>query len=146
MVKLSLLKFYELSVSGRGRKELVPNFELSLATIKTSIHKKLGVPTTNKAVLSSRALKHVYDRVLLDAKDSESFNLILKNLKRVLINPDCVYKNKQGKRGEFIFIKIVNGTTYLCSLETKNKKLYVVTAFLPKKDSYYKNLPVIWKF
>ncbi len=142
---LKTMDIYRKHIKGTYRKDLVPDIEMCLCNIKTSIRKKLTVDSA-KVFLTARALKHIYDRIYLDANKPDDFALVIQNLHKIIGYPDKVCRNKKGRRGEFVFLKGVNTQIFLSTLEKNNQgSLYVVTGFIPK-ESYYKNLEEIWHF
>jgi len=102
--------------------------------------------TCNKVYLSTRVLKHVYDK-----RPAEEFDFMLDTLVNVVKYPDKIYKNKNGKRGCFCFVKEVKNSTCLVSLETifDEKKVAThceVATFFRTDDDYLKNYELLWEW
>lgn len=95
--------------------------------------------------ISTIALKHIYDKHFFRNNLSDEFIFIIKNLRKVIKNPDLVVSNKPKRKADFCFIKSVKEKTILCTIELVDKKLHVVTAFILKDEGYLKGTKVLWK-
>lgn len=91
--------------------------------------------------ISSRCLKHLYDR-----KPAEEFIFLLDNLYEIVRNPMYVYFNKSEKRGTFGLVKNVCGSEYFCSVETTKNEIQVATVFRLRDSSYLKNYTLLWSW
>lgn len=84
--------------------------------------------------MTTKSLKHIYDRHIFDKKASRDFYFILKNLKRILLHPDMIYRDAVGKRGNYIIVKVINEKFYMCTIEIiTNKEIEVVSASVTGK-------------
>ena len=95
--------------------------------------------------ISSKCLKHIYDRHCFDKKAPKDFDLILENLTEVLTHPDKVFINKPGGRGDLLFAKEIDEKICLCVLEiqTKDKILEVVSASF-SGEKYLRKFTLLW--
>ncbi len=140
----NIITIYKKHVKGTSEGEHVPDVEASLCNVGESISKALALHTSHVKI-TARAIKHMQDRIMYQAKKPRDFSLLLHRLPKVITNPDKVCRNKQGRRGDFAFLKEFNQKMYLSTIEVvENKILYVVTGFLPKHD-YYKKMKILWK-
>lgn len=131
---LTMMDVYKKHVKGTSKGDLAPDIVGSVCTLETSVRKKLKVESP-KVYIKARALKHIYERVFLDAKKPEVFTLLVQRMPKVLSKPDRICKNKAGKkRGEYCFLKNFGEETYLCVVEVKNGSLFVATSFIPKAN------------
>lgn len=112
---------------------------------------------TKKVYLSTRVLKHLYDR-----KPAEEFACIIDHVHLMVRYPDEIYENKQGKRGSFCLVKLINGKKYLCSIEierytlgvdketqdekTSIEEIGVATAFRIRDDAYLNGYRLLWSW
>lgn len=67
---------------------------------------------SKKVSISTKCLKHLYD-----GKPAEEFFFLINNLHKVIKYPEKIYKNLDGKKGDFCFVKNINGDDYMCSIE-----------------------------
>lgn len=134
-------------LSEKGAVVILANTHL--CNITFIVQRSLSV-LSKKVYISTRVLKHVYDK-----RPASEFDFVLNNLSRIIKYPDYVYKNKSGKRGSFCFVKKINNRQYLCSMEisitineeTKetDEKLDVVT-FFSTDENYLKNYELLWEW
>ena len=101
--------------------------------------------THNKVYVSTKVLKHLYDK-----RPGEEYDSVVDNLHKVIKYPDHIYKNKEGKKGTFIFMKKIKGDNYLCSLEIitieTEEKIEVVTGYRIRKDGYMDSYELLWSW
>lgn len=90
--------------------------------------------------INTRALKHLYDK-----KPAEEFDFLICNLHTIAKYPDCIYKNKDSKRGEICFTKKLKDSNYICSLEI-SEQVFIVTAFRIRDEKYMKNYESLWSW
>lgn len=103
--------------------------------------------STSKTYISTKVLKHIYDRHFHDKKQNEIYFFILDNLHHILKYPELVRVDKESrkKKGRIVFIKRFEEDQYSCTIEKttqrKGKKLEevlsVVTAFKTKRGGKY---------
>lgn len=142
---LSVYQLYEKHVMGTSKGDLSPNVFGFVCYLNNSVKRKLNL-SSSIVIIRARALKHVYERVFLEAQKPEIFEFILRKMPMAISRPDVIYKNKSGKkRGEYCFVRKVGRLTVLYVLEVKNGSLCVVTGFLPKKK-YLSSFEIVIKF
>lgn len=100
-----------------------------------------GVGLTHaKIYISTRVIKHIYDK-----RTAEEFDFLARNLHLVFRFPDQVYENKSSKRGQYVFVKTIKDQLYFASLEYTTR-LEVVTTFRIRKLSYLNNYQLMWSW
>jgi hypothetical protein len=108
-------------------------------------HLTFAVTKANKfkpnVYLSTKVLKHIYDK-----RPAEEYDFIIESLYKIVRYPDVIYKNKDPKRGDYVFTKIVGDCNYFCSLEACEDGFNVVTVFRLRKENYLKNYDSIWSW
>lgn len=128
MSRRSIQKFFNKYVRNTQKNTRVSSFKIEL---------------TPTVILSTRALKHVYDK-----RPAQEFDFFIKNLQKIITNPDQVYLNKSGKRGNLCLIKIKNNEPYLCLLEnishTSHSTKEVVT-FFRSNWTYIRDYELLWE-
>lgn len=92
--------------------------------------------------VSSRALKHMYDK-----RPAQEYDCLLNNIPQIIGYPDHIYRNKP-LLGGFAFVKAIHGYSYMCPVKRirdNQNKLCVVTAF-SVKPWYMKDFKLLWSF
>jgi hypothetical protein len=97
-----------------------------------------------KVFITSRSLKHIYDRHIFDKKVSKEFYFILNNLDQIISNPDMIYKNKEEKRGDFLFTKVIKNNTYVCTLEIMNNEEIEIASAFTTGEKYLSKFTLLW--
>ena len=142
----SLQALHKSYIAGTINKEYVFLKSICLTSLRHQVKKKIHV-STSKTFISTKVLKHIYDRHYHDKKQTAIYHFIVKNLHEILKNPDIIRKDKEGKKkmGRIVFIKSFDDERYACTIKKSNirkgKKLLevlsVVTAFKTKNDGNY---------
>ena len=137
-------------IKGTAKNAVVQNLRVFLCNLTLAVSKNgLDFKKDRKKLrvyISSRVLKHVYDK-----RPAEEYDFLIENLHLIVKYPDNVYKNKNGKRGNFCFTKIINVQKYFCSLElietdATTKELEVVTFFRVPKEKYLDSYMLLWSW
>ncbi len=137
-----LFSLYEKHIKGTPAKAIVADVTIFLCQLTNSVSRTLEAVPTTKVHINTRVIKHLYDK-----KPAEEFDFIVQYLPKIVKYPDCVYKNKDPKRGHFAFLKKIKSDNYLCSLEIAEEEIFVVTAFRVRKENYLKEYELLgsWK-
>jgi hypothetical protein len=141
----TLKKFHTQYIKDTRPKALITLVEMHLCNLTTAVTGVLSsskTPTPKyKVLVSSKALKHLYDK-----KPAEEYDYMLTHAHTFVKYPDKIYINRDGKRGDYIFIKDISGEIWLCSIEKEKEHCYLVTCFRLHKESYLKNYKLIWSW
>jgi len=132
-------ELFEKHIKRTTKDAIVSDITIFLCHLTYAVSKNNNFPP--KVYLKTRVLKHIYDK-----RPAEEFDRILIYLKKIVRYPDCVYKNKNPKRGDYVFTKVINGERYLCSLEDYNGSLNVTTVFRLRKENYIKSYDLLWSW
>ena len=142
--------FHNRYIKGTPPQGIVFLDKLLVTSLSESIQSVLDLPTT-KVYISSKVIKHIYDRRL-----AMHFDYILSHLEELITNPDRIYLNKKGGELEFLFVTNFSEDT-LCTVLENRKILHdnysmfensdheenqIKTIFYAK-DKYYKNCKII---
>jgi hypothetical protein len=99
----------------------------------------------NKVYLNTRVLKHLYDK-----RPAEEFDLMTENIFDIVKYPSKIYKNKDGKRGSFCFVKEIKNSKCMVSLETMHNNGQVthceVVTFFRADEEYLANYELLWEW
>jgi hypothetical protein len=97
----------------------------------------------NSIFLSTRALKHLYDK-----RPAEEFDVLIDNFRSIINSPDACYRNPSGKRGNFCLSKDISNVPHFVVIEavenTGREALEVVTAFRARHPRYLKDYELLW--
>lgn len=114
MEKKPLREFFEKHIDGTTEKAKVSDAKLHVCNLTNAVALELGLETdkTHKVYITARALKHLYDK-----KPAEEFFCLLNGADDIARLPHRIYKNKEGKRGEYCLVGMYEGNEYLCAIE-----------------------------
>jgi hypothetical protein len=84
-----------------------------------------------KVSATTRAIKHLYDK-----RTAQEFDAVIQFIPKIFNDPDKIYRNKDGKRGNFCFLKNIRNVNYLASCERIARELQLVTAFQIRNNRY----------
>jgi hypothetical protein len=149
MMSFLVINTFNKHVRLSQKGSLVTLVDIHLCNLTFSVKKGLSV-NPRKVYLSTRVLKHVYDK-----RPASEFDFILNNIVKIVKYPDLVYKNKSGKRGSYCFVKKIGNRLYLCSVEMTiyidgdlrytDERIDVVT-FFSTDEKYLKNYELLWEW
>ena len=134
-------------IKGTAKDAVVQNARVFLCHLTGAVSiGALGLMQTERAprrkvYISTRVLKHTYDK-----RPAEEYDFLTENLHAIVKYPDCVYKNKDSKRGGYCFVKTLGNKLYLCSLESVEDRFEVVTFFRVPKEKYLESYELLWSW
>lgn len=134
---------YKKHIKGTEKGAIVQLVQIFLCNLTYSVIKGISCPC-NRVHVNTRVLKHIYDK-----RPAEEFDFLISNVHLIVKYPDLVYKNKNGKRGEFCFVKEIKNRKYLCSLEIIERDeatFCEIATFFRVTDAYLKNYELLWEW
>ncbi len=133
-----IFRFYERYVRWTDRGASVGNATLHVGDLDEALR---GFLTSGDGgiFLHARALKHVYDK-----RPAQECDACLSHLSETATIPDLVYEDQRGKRGNYCFVKKLEGDQYLCVLERVGIALEVVTFFVIREEKYLARRKLLW--
>ena len=148
MKKISLKKLHKLYIKETEEKTPIILHTTLLCNLPNAVIKAINL-RTSKVHITTRVLKHLYD-----SKPAEEYEFILNHLISIVMYPNQIYENRDGKRGGYAFVKSIKKIDYFCSFEinsnTEEEKIeemnFVVTAFRIRKKNYLKNYKLLWSW
>lgn len=139
-----ILELFEKHIKNTKEKEIVVLESVYICRLTYSVLSILGF-NDSKVHINTKVLKHLYDK-----KPAEEFDFIVNNLHTIVKYPDCVYKNKTSKRGDFCLVKKIKDFNYLCSVEfskdDEEMKVCIVTVFRVRDEAYLKKYELLWSW
>ena len=144
--ELSLVKIYKKYIKGTSPEQEVLISSIFLVNLTNVVKRICGLQTA-KVYISTKVIKHLYDR-----KPAEEFDFIIRNMAIITRFPDHIYRNKTGKRGEFCFVKELRGCKYMsvvesvCLQDSEYKQSVLVTCFRLRDEDYLKSYLKIWSW
>jgi hypothetical protein len=135
-------KIFKKCVRGTAFEAVVRNIVVVVGILPGMLSENIGVVNL-KVYVTTRVFKHLYDR-----RPAEEFDFVLGNISEILAHPDCFYKNKNDKRGQFCIMRRIGGSGYFASLEvvsgTYGKEIQLVTAFRIRSNPYLNEYDLLW--
>ena len=64
----------------------------------------------------------------------------------ILNNTDRIYKDAQDKRGNYIFVRIINGKFYMCTVEIISKTEIEVVSASVTGEKYLSKFTLLWSW
>jgi hypothetical protein len=61
----------------------------------------------------------------------------------MITKPDCIYTNKKGRKGSYLFSKVIKNTIYVCILEVDREDIHIVSSFVTG-DKYLSKFTLLW--
>jgi hypothetical protein len=96
--------------------------------------------------LSTRSLKHIFDRHIHDKKDPETFRVILNAMPDIIKRPDEVRLDTEAKRGNFLFIKRIDMKQFLVSVEIDQSGMAHVVSSSATGRKYIEKFTLLWSW
>ena len=128
-------------IRGIEKKAIVVDKRVLLCHITYAVRRGISL-SSNNAYINTRVLKHLYDK-----RPAEEYDFIIHNLHKILRYPDCIYKNRQEKRGEYCLVKDIKNKKYLCSIEVGElKEINTATAFRVADNKYLEKYELLWSW
>ncbi len=136
---------YKKYVRGTAKKAIVQSVTVLLCHLTATVMKGVG-SSCQKIYISTRVLKHIYDK-----RPAEEFDFCLEHVMSTVRYPNRVYKNKGGKRGAYIFVKDVQNSQCLVSVETVtdangNATHCEVATFFRPSEGYLNSYELLWEW
>lgn len=142
----SITNLHVKYIRGTAKGAVVSEVTIVACTL-TGVVQRVAEVTSPKVYLSTRALKHLYDK-----RPAEEYEFLLQHGWRTIHLPDEIYYNRSSKRGDLLFVKAINNHRYLCSAErvvdplNQNDSLHIATMFRINKQSYLRDYSLLWSW
>jgi hypothetical protein len=140
-------KIFIERILGTALKSPIISAKIFICSITTEIQMVIygSGHICQSVFLNTWALKHIYDRHRYDKDAMPDFYLIFDNFLPIMADPDRIYRNIPGKRGQFLFIKRVGGKLCLCSVEIlgPRKDIAIVSASITG-EKYLDKFTLLW--
>lgn len=153
MYKRVLEDLFESCIKNTTEQAMVEDKTVLLCRVTNAVQRAIS-GEEQKVYVTSKMLKHLFDK-----KPAEEFHFIVNHLHKIVKFPDKIYKNKDGKRGHFCFVKKIKNQEYMCSIEIITNEfiecncgnlnpcgIYVATVFRLRKIQYLNSYELMWSW
>ncbi|HRN70429.1 MAG TPA: hypothetical protein PLS49_04535 [Candidatus Woesebacteria bacterium] len=100
----TLQNLIEKYIEGTKPKQYIKVFNFLISHLTSKVKRSIKIKSS-KVYITSKALKHIYDRHCYDKNQNDVFNTIINNLPDIIKNPDIIRNNKEGKKGQLYLLK-----------------------------------------
>lgn len=142
---MTLQKFHTKYIKGTIRGAFVADGEMRICNLTLTVAEIITEGQVGEekiqVLINTRILKHLYDK-----KPAEEYDQILNNVRELIKRPEHIFKNRDTKRGDFVFVKSFAGEEWFCSLQHVAPQYYLITCFRLRKRSYLNNYDLIWSW
>ena len=128
-------------VANTAQKAIVQDISVFLCNLTYAVTNGIGLHGHHKVYISTKVLKHSYDK-----RPAFEYDLIVNEIHKIIKYPDKVYQNKESKRGDYCFVKIIKNERCLCVVEKGNECLEIVTFYRVPKEKYLDSFPLVWSW
>lgn len=136
-----VLNLHQRYVVNTTKNALVQNVSVFLCNLTYTVTREAGLQGYHKVYVSTRVLKHSYDK-----RPAFEYDLIINELHKIVKYPDKIYENKENKRGDYCFVKIVKSERCLCIVEKGEQCLEIVTFYRAPKEKYLNSFSLVWSW
>lgn len=140
---MSIKNLFNKYIKGSNYKEYIIISRIFVCKPKKEIQKILG-KYSRKVFITTKSLKHIYDRHIFDKKVPKDFYIIINNILNIIGNPNRIYLNKRGKRGNFLFIKEIKRKIYMCTIEIINENELEIVSVCTTGEKYLSKFTLLW--
>jgi hypothetical protein len=137
-------RIFDAHIKGTPPQAIVRELTITFCSLTNEVQRVCSFDT-GTVLITTKVIKKNYDK-----RTAEENDYILKNGWQVIHMPSSIYRNKSGKRGDFLFAKKMNNNLYVASLEVSQSEgeysLYVVSVFRVRKESYLYGYELIWSW
>ncbi len=139
----SLVKLHKKHIRGSKQGALVKEYTIHICSLTNAVSSGCSIPRA-KVYATSRMLKHLYDK-----RPGSEYDFLIYHLPQIVKFADRVLRNSSAKRGSFIFVKQIEDTLYMASLEESEINgeycLMVATAY-HVEEIYLEKFSILWSW
>lgn len=139
----TIIHLYKRHIKGTERKSIVRSVSVLLCHLTVAVIRGVEIPC-NKVYVSTRVIKHIYDK-----RPAEEFDFVMDSIESVMKYPDKIYRNKEGKKAEFCFVKNIKNSKVFAVLEVYDVEDFPrceVVTFYRVEEKYLKNYELLWEW
>ena len=141
------IKLHKLHVRGTDKGALVTNVRVFLCNLTFAVVKGANLQA-KKVYINTRVLKHVYDK-----RPAQEYDFLLESMHEIIKYPEKIYENRDGKQGDYAFVKKVKNQACFFSIQVVESELEeerycceIVTFFRLPKESYLNKYKLLWSW
>lgn len=143
MTKL-IPELHERYIKGTDKGAVVQLIQALLCSLTLTVVKAIEC-SCRKVYINTRVIKHTYDKRI-----SQEYDLLIENIYPIIKYPDKIYKNKDAKRGSFLFVKRIKNVECLCSVEIVeiegNEPICEIATFFVPGEGYLDRYELLWEW
>lgn len=144
MKKSHLETVFDKYIKGTEPQAIVRVMVIKMCTLTNEVRNAINFPTES-VYISTKVIKKLYDK-----RPAEEHDFLLHHGWRIIHYPERIYRNKDGKRGDYLFCAKLHNQLYVASIETSNYAgqpiLYLVSMFRVRKETYLHGYDLIWSW
>ena len=96
--------------------------------------------------INTRVIKHIYDK-----RPAEECYFCINNVRQTLKSPHQIYRNKSEKRGNYCFVKSIQGNRCFVSIEEglnneNSQPVFEVATIFRTTETYLKSYELLWEW
>lgn len=138
-------KVIERFIKNTPRKGYVKDLRINVGSITQKVKSKIKASNL-KVYITTKSLKHMYDQ-----RSAQEFDFIINSLTKIIFQPHRIYKNKDGKTGDFCFYYEANSNYYFYVFEVSKFGIYLVSAYRlssleEKRKNYLGGYRLLWSW
>lgn len=137
-------RIFEQYIKDTPKQAIVRDMTIKFCTLTNQVQRVCDFPVTNVHI-TTKVIKKNYDK-----RPAVENDFLLKKGWKIVHTPDHIYLNKQGKRGDYMFVKSMNNELYVASLELTTYAgeplVCVVSLFKVPKPRYLESFKLIWSW
>lgn len=143
-----LVKFFKKHIKGTKPKEIVREATLLLCNL-TFVVKEVIKTSTVKVHMHSKTVKKLYDK-----RPANEFDEIIMSLPHLMKFPEYIYKNKLGREGVFLFVRIQDKNCIISSVlpdvdltvDGKTERVNQIVTVFRNNGDYLKSCTLLWSW
>ena len=138
-------KVIDRFIKNTPRKGYVKDLRINVGNLAQKVKSKIKPPNL-KVYVTTKSLKHMYDQ-----RSAQEFDFVINNLTKVTSHPHRIYKNKEGKTGDFCFYHESLSNFYFYIFEVNKNGVYLVSAYRlssleEKRKNYLSGYKLLWSW
>ena len=139
-------RIFEKHIKGTPSKAIVRDLTIKYCTLTNEVQRVCNLEVT-AVHITTKVMKKHYDK-----RPAEENDFIITNGWQIVHLPELIYRNKDAKRGGFLFARRLKNELYVSAIEVVNsddsQMVYVVSQFRIRKgkEGYLEGYELMWSW